>query len=61
MSAMKAPSHPATKRPSGQRLKAAIVRSVASSTAIETGQRIDRLEHVLRTGNSKYNHVKLAR
>lgn len=60
MSDMKASSL-ATKRPSGQRLKTAIVRSVASSTAIETGQRIDTLERALRTGNSKYRHVKLAR
>ncbi|MCD9032438.1 hypothetical protein LDO32_11945 [Luteimonas sp. Y-2-2-4F] len=58
---MKAPSRPAAKRPSGQRLKAAIVRSVASSTAIETGQRIDTLERTLRAGSSKYSRLKLAR
>lgn len=61
MLVMKTPSRPANKRPSGEPLKAAIVRSVASSTAIETGQRIDRLEHTLRTGSSKYSHLKLAR
>jgi hypothetical protein len=61
MVAMKAPSQPAPKRPSGERLKAAIVRSVASSTAIETGQRIDQLERMLRSGNSKYRDLKLAR
>lgn len=61
MDAMKTPSQPAPKRPSGERLKAAIVRSVASSTAIETGQRIDQLERMLRSGNSKYRDLKLAR
>lgn len=61
MDAMKTSRQPAPKRPSGERLKAAIVRSVASSTAIETGQRIDRLEHMLRSGSSKYTHLKLAR
>lgn len=61
MKAMKTPRQSAPKRPSGERLKAAIVRSVASSTAIETGQRIDRLEHMLRSSNSRYSHLKLAR
>lgn len=61
MAAMKIPGQSAPKRPSGERLKAAIVRSVASSTAIETGQRIDRLERMLRSGSSKYSHLKLAR
>ncbi|WP_169735577.1 hypothetical protein [Luteimonas huabeiensis] len=58
---MKTPSRPVGERPSGQRLKDAIVRSVASSTAIETGQPIDGLERKLRTGSSKYGHLKLAR
>lgn len=61
MVGMNPPRQPAAKRPSGAQLKAAIVRSVASSTAIETGQRIDRLERMLRTESSKYSGLKLAR
>lgn len=61
MPVMKAPRQPAPQRPSGQTLKAAIFRSVASSTAIETGQRVDKLERLLRSGGSKYAHLKLAR
>lgn len=61
MTAMKTPGQPAPKRPSGKRLKVAIVRAVASSTAIETGQRIDKIERMLRNGSSKYSHLKLAR
>ena len=61
MPPMKTSPQPANKRPSRERLKAAIVRSVASSTAIETGQRIDQLERMLRSGSSKYRHLKLAR
>jgi hypothetical protein len=61
MPVMKAPSQPAPKRPSGKTLKAAIVRSIASSTAIETGQRVDNLERLLRSGRSKFAHLKLAR
>lgn len=61
MDAMKTSRQPAPTRPSGERLKAAIVRSVASSTAIETGQRIDSLERMLRSGSSKYTHLRLAR
>lgn len=61
MKPMKAPGHSATKRPSGKPLKAAIVRAVASSTAIETGQRIDVLERQLRAASSKFGHLKLAR
>lgn len=41
--------------------KVAIRRAVASSTAIETGQRIGQLERALRTGNSKYRRLALAR
>lgn len=64
--AVKAPRRPAAehltgKRPSGKPLKAAIVRAVASSTAIETGQRIDQLERMLRASNGKHPHLKLAR
>lgn len=61
MVVMKTPRQPASKRPSDERLKAAIVRSVASSTAIETGQRIDSIERMLRSSNSKYRDPKLAR
>ena len=61
MTVVKTPRQPARKRPSGERLKAAIVRSVASSTAIETGQRIEKIERMLRSGSSKYSHLKLAR
>lgn len=38
----------------------AIIRAVASSTAIETGQSIRRLERTLRSGSPK-RHVALAR
>ena len=41
--------------------KQAIIRAVASSTAIETGQSIARIERKLRAGNSKFRHVTLAR
>jgi hypothetical protein len=61
MTAMKTPVRPAPRRPSGKPLKAAIVRAVASSTAIETGQRVDTLERLLRAGSNKYAHLKLAR
>lgn len=40
--------------------KKAIRRAVASSTAIETGQSIDDLELKLRSGKSKFRHIKLA-
>lgn len=41
--------------------KQAIIRAVASSTAIETGQSIALIERKLRAGNSKFSHVTLAR
>ncbi|TAM63785.1 MAG: hypothetical protein EPN49_01495 [Rhodanobacter sp.] len=41
--------------------KQAIIRAVASSTAIETGQSIARIERKLRAGNSNFRHVTLAR
>lgn len=41
--------------------RAAIVRTVASSTAIETGERIARLERILLDQTSKYRDLKLAR
>ena len=41
--------------------RAAIVRTVASSTAIETGQRVSSLERALLNRTSKYRDLKLAR
>jgi len=41
-------------------LKARIIRSVASSTAIETGQSIKALETTLKSKNSKFQHLSLA-
>ncbi|MBU0791107.1 MAG: hypothetical protein KKC55_11580 [Gammaproteobacteria bacterium] len=40
--------------------RAVIVRSVASSTAIETGQRIASLERTLLDNTSKFRDLKLA-
>ncbi len=40
--------------------KAAIVRAVASSTAIETGQRIAAIEAALQNGSKKFPHLSLA-
>lgn len=37
-----------------------IVRAVASSTAIETGQSIQKLEAILIAKKSKYQHLSLA-
>lgn len=44
------------KRPS----RAVLVRTVASSTAIETGQPITKLERTLLDQTSKFRHLKLA-
>ena len=41
--------------------KQAIIRAVASSTAIETGQNIRDIERTLRNKNSKFKHLTLAR
>ena len=41
--------------------KQAIIRAVASSTAIETGQSIPEIERTLRAGNGKFRRVALAR
>ena len=38
----------------------AIIRAVASSTAIETGQSIAQLERMLRKKTSKFRHIALA-
>jgi len=48
--------HRATKSPD----KRAIIRAVASSTAIETGQSISQIEHTLRHNTSKFRHIPLA-
>lgn len=40
--------------------QARILRAVASSTAIETGQSITVIEAKLKAGNSKYRHLTLA-
>lgn len=41
--------------------KKAIIRAVASSTAIETGQSIRQIERTLRNKSSKFRHIALAR
>ncbi|MDZ4349186.1 MAG: hypothetical protein U1A22_06595 [Xanthomonadaceae bacterium] len=38
----------------------AIVRAVASSTAIETGQRVAEIEAVLQSGQTRFPHLCLA-
>ena len=38
-----------------------IMRAVASSTAIETGQSIKKIEASLKSKNGKFNNLKLAR
>lgn len=43
-----------------KQLKARIIRSVASSTAIETGQSIKALEATLKSKSSNYRHLSLA-
>jgi len=40
--------------------KARILRAVASSTAIETGQSIKVLEDTLKSKNNKFKHLMLA-
>jgi len=41
-------------------LKARIMRDVASSTAIETGQNIKKIEATLKSKKSKFENLKLA-
>ena len=43
-----------------QQLKARIIRSIASSTAIETRQSIKVLETALKSKNSKFKNLSLA-
>lgn len=40
--------------------KAMIHRSVASSTAIETGESVKSLEHKLKTGDTRFRNLTLA-
>jgi hypothetical protein len=58
---MNAPRRPAPKRKPDKPSRAAMARAVASSTAIETGQPIDRIERLLSARNSKFRHLALAR
>ncbi len=44
-----------------KQLKARIIRAVASSTAIETGQSIKALETILKSKNSKFKNLPLAK
>lgn len=39
----------------------AVIRAVASSTAVETGQHIPTLEQKLRRQTQRFSHIKLAR
>ena len=53
-----------TKRARKTPSKQAIIRAVASSTAIETGQRIEQIEQIeqtLRSKTSKFDKLRLAR
>ena len=43
-----------------EQLKARIIRSIASSTAIETGQSTKALENTLKSKSSKFQHLSLA-
>ena len=54
---------PTTPKNSSPKLpsKKAIRRAVASSTAIETGQRIELIERTLRSKASKFQNLTLAR
>lgn len=54
---MTKPVHNAPRQPSPQ----AVLRAVASSTAVETGQRVAVLEQKLRQVESRFAHIKLAR
>jgi len=43
-----------------QPTKSSILRAVASSTAIATGQPVKTIEALLKTKNSQFRHLKLA-
>ena len=51
------PSSHAAKTPD----RKAIIRAVASSTAIETGQSIAQIERILRNKTHRFRHIALAR
>ncbi|MFJ2488320.1 hypothetical protein [Pseudomonas sp. NPDC087639] len=38
-----------------------LIRTIASSTAIETGQSVEALEHKLKVKSSKFLHISLAK
>jgi len=54
---MRKTSTPPRKKPS----RKAVLRTVASSTALETGQSVAELEQRLKQGSAKFPHIKLAR
>lgn len=51
------PAAPQRKAPSPK----AVLRSVASSTAVETGQKVAQLERRLQQPTVRFPHIKLAR
>ncbi|WP_175628172.1 hypothetical protein [Thioalkalivibrio denitrificans] len=51
------PKSATKRRPSDQDR---LIRAVASSTAIETGESIQAIEQRLKTGRSRFRHLKLA-
>jgi hypothetical protein len=51
------PETPQRKKPS----RKAVLRSVASSTAVETGQSVAQLERKLQQPTVRFAHIKLAR
>lgn len=58
---MKTASRPAAKSKAAKPTRDAIVRAVASSTAIETGQPIGKIERALRARGGKFSGLRLAR
>lgn len=58
---MKATSRPAAKAKPAKPTHDAIVRAVASSTAVETGQPIGKIERTLRARSGKFSSLRLAR
>lgn len=61
ISRMKTTRRPAAKSKVAKPTRDAIVRAVASSTAVETGQPIGKIERTLRTRGGKFSGLKLAR
>jgi len=60
MNMMKATKPGVRRRPKAP-TRSAIIRAIASSTAIETGQGIAHIERVLREKRSKYRKIALAK